>query len=672
MIKKQLVYTTISLSLAANIVISQSEDINKLLEKIDKLLQIKYTDPREGNVYEIRAGEELINNTFDLNLKIEKYIIDNKILNIQIIDKGHKIDGQNILSKDYSRYDRYETSFDLYEIYENHSNEKPIKYIELLDENNISTNNPDNVQKVVITLLNESKLIINKGDDKLNFSRYIDKNNNIVDLTNIDINTTEGLSVAKAVVGFEKQKELGYLKEFDIPSKIIGNYKIACNTLTINRNLDSFYTGAYMPEGKELINSLANRVFYKNGNKYFINYDFINSNNDEDKCKNNVTKIVHNDGIYSFDIKFNIKKDISLFLEGNQNFKLTIKSNIQPKLNNFRNKVIDAIVNQNSDISSSKFDILAGNTRFETAIEVSKEYTKINGANGVVIVGQDAIIDGLSAAPFAKYRNSPILLTQKDEVPRNVIDEIKRIFRSYTGIDTIYLIGGQNVISDNVFEQLVSEIKNVKIVRISGKDRYETSINISKKMDLESTNNAYIVGGFGEADAMSVAPLASNQGAPIIVSKQENLSESDKEIIKYNENIIDINIIGGVNKVSTQVMKDIKESADNRKNNNDIVLKRISGKDRKETNANVLRLFNNNDVSNIVISKDGMTGSSYLIDSLTAATLGYPIILSTDNISKSQKDFMENINSNSNLNKLIQVGYGISSKVIDSILNIIK
>lgn len=40
--------------------------------------------------------------------------------------------------------------------------------------------------------------------------------------------------------------------------------------------------------------------------------------------------------------------------------------------------------------------------------------------------------------------------------------------------------------------------------------------------------NAYIVGGYGEVDAMSVAPLAVRQGAPIIVSPRDGLTKDGK------------------------------------------------------------------------------------------------------------------------------------------------
>ena len=529
--KRQLVYIITIISLiSTNIaygyeIVKGNENITKLVEQIDNLLQIKYTHPDEtgsqdsstNSVYQIIADKEIIENIFDLKLKIEQYIVNKKVLDLKIIDKGHKIEKENILATELSSYERYETSKDLYNICVEVEGIKVIKSIKLFDENDIETEKESEVEKVIITLINDDEIEINKGMDKLDFTKPLDKNNNQIDLTNIDINTKEGLSIAKAVVNFDKAKELGYLKEYDIPSKVVADIKIIEDGLIEEKNLSEYYDGYYSNAGKDFISVLADRVFYKNGNKYNIRYNLLSEDTDEEKCKNNISKIVYKNDRYSFDIKLNIEKDISLCLIENQNFKLTIHSDNHSKLNQFRKNIIDAIVNGNKDIANSEYYTLAGNDRFETSIEVSKEYTKNNDANGVVLVGEDSVVDGLSVAPFAKYKNSPILLTKKDEIPNSTMNEIKRIFNKFDNVDTVYLVGGEDVISNEVYNQLVNEIKNIRIIRIDGEDRYKTSINICNRMNISDVNKTLDRVLDGEADAMSIAPLAVREGVPIIV-----------------------------------------------------------------------------------------------------------------------------------------------------------
>ena len=506
-----------------------------------------------------------------------------------------------------------------------------------------------------------------ESNDKLDFTKYIDKNGNKVDLTNVDITTTEGMSVVKTIVGFDKAKGLGYLKEFDIPSRTVANLKIIEDGLVEEKSLYEYYNGSYSKTGENLISVLADKVFYHNGSKFNINYDLLSEGTDEEKSKNNISKIIYKNDRYSFDIKMNVVKDVSLYLSKNQNFKLTIYSNNQAKLNQFRNDVINAVVNEDKSMMNTEYYTLAGNDRFETSVEVSKEYTKANNANGVVLVGENAVVDGLSAAPFARYKNSPILLTKKDEVPRVVMDEIKRIFNNFKGADTVYLIGGESVISDNVYNQLVDELKNVRVMRIYGEDRYETSINICSKMDLKNIDKAYIVGGDGEVDAMSIAPLAVREGVPIIVSPKNGISKDIKRFIEYYDNITHIEVIGGQDVVSTDVLMDIKDAAKSRRVNKDISLKRVWGNDRHETNAKVLEKFNIDSEDRIVVAKDGVKSFSHLIDSMSASILGYPMVLSTDRLIDEQVFAVDMIVSDGF--KLIQVGNGIDYSIINRIIN---
>lgn len=684
MIKKYYIHILLIISIiipkfvfAQETIIKGDKNIQQLVNDIDLLFQKKYTSSYEygdeysttNNIYKIIADGKVITNTFDLKLKIEEYILKETVLNIDIIDKGNKttITGE-VVGREYSMYDRYQTSESLYNIYESYKNEKVITNIELFDRNNLITDNKLEVEKVVITFLNGQKIDILKGSDKLDFDKPVDVNGNRIDLTNIDITTSDGLSIAKAVVGFEKAKELDTIKEFDIPSKLISSYKVIEDGFIEEKDLNEFYNGSYSQKGKDFIEGLADKVFYYNGNKFNLNYDILNSGTDEQKVVNNISKLRYSNNKYWFDIYLNFKLDLRTSLSGNQNFKLSIYSDDQMKIESFRKDVINAVVNGDKDIVNRQYDVLAGNDRFETSVQISKEYTRLNKANSIVLVGKDAVVDGLSAAPFAKYKNGPILLSDKNNIPQVVMDEIKRIFNLYSEVDTVYIIGGENTISNDVLRQIIDEIKKVRVIRISGKDRYETSINISNRMDLSSLNKVYLVGGNGEADAMSVAPLASNQGIPVIVSPKNGINEDLKYLFEKNENITTVDIIGGRNSIDTQVLLDIKNCAYNRDNNKDIELNRISGEDRKETNAEILELFDSKYVSKIVVAKDGIKNKIDLVDSLGAASLGYPIVLSTDTLAISQLNSLKKI-INDNY-KLIQVGNGIDESTIKKLLNL--
>ncbi len=73
-------------------------------------------------------------------------------------------------------------------------------------------------------------------------------------------------------------------------------------------------------------------------------------------------------------------------------------------------------------------------------------------------------------------QNAPILLTSKDKLNDKTKAEIQRLKAK-----KVYLIGGTSVLSTNIEK----EIKDLKISfeRISGAERYQTSLELAKKLD---------------------------------------------------------------------------------------------------------------------------------------------------------------------------------------------
>lgn len=51
-----------------------------------------------------------------------------------------------------------------------------------------------------------------------------------------------------------------------------------------------------------------------------------------------------------------------------------------------------------------KVEVLSGDSRFTTAVEVSKERFKDGEAEAIILVGEDAIVDGLASAPLASQK----------------------------------------------------------------------------------------------------------------------------------------------------------------------------------------------------------------------------------------------------------------------------
>ena len=167
----------------------------------------------------------------------------------------------------------------------------------------------------------------------------------------------------------------------------------------------------------------------------------------------------------------------------------------------------------------ARVDILAGSNRYETAVEIAKEYVGIKGTKNptsatntitdIVLVNGNALVDGLSAAPLAAKKDAPVLLTEADSLPKATKAYLKELMADHlVGADksaTIHLVGGESVLSKSLERELKALGFNVE--RYGGDNREETSLEVAEAIG--TTNEVFVVGAEGEADAMSIAAVAA-------------------------------------------------------------------------------------------------------------------------------------------------------------------
>jgi len=244
------------------------------------------------------------------------------------------------------------------------------------------------------------------------------------------------------------------------------------------------------------------------------------------------------------------------------------------------NEVIFAAHKKILDKEENEIEVksLAGVNRYETAIKVSQERFNYGEANAVILVEKDAVIDGLGVAPLAISENAPILFADFNSLNTETIAEMFRVLGENFAQKTVYIVGGEQKISPML--QLMLSQKGVNVERIGGTNRYETSLNIAKKLNSNS-EFVFVVGGNGEADAMSISAKAAELKVPIVVVEKNKLSEEAKDLLKDKE----IYIIGGDSRVSEAVKLELDKLDLNKTS------KRVAGLNRKETNAMVIKEF---------------------------------------------------------------------------------
>lgn len=314
-------------------------------------------------------------------------------------------------------------------------------------------------------------------------------------------------------------------------------------------------------------------------------------------------------------------------------------------------------------------EVLAGDDRYETAVEVANKTanTKDVAGNGnLVLVNGNALVDGLAASPLAsilgKTSNvevAPILLTKTDSLPESTKDYIKEVVsKKSTGKVKVYIVGGNAVVSEKVEKEL-KEL-GVDVVRSGGSNREETSLKVAELISKnKKPYNTFVVGANGEADAMSIAPVAADREEPIIVSKNGGLSKAGvQKIVDLKANAT---IVGGTEVVSEATEKALKDAK--------ISTSRVAGSNRQKTNAAIIDRYAKNGLNKIIVSKDGSAKKDELVDALTSTSLAVkedaPIVLATDKISDEQINALKNKADKGVF--IYQIGYGVSNNVLETL-----
>ncbi|BDR63409.1 cell wall-binding repeat-containing protein [Clostridium tetani] len=302
---------------------------------------------------------------------------------------------------------------------------------------------------------------------------------------------------------------------------------------------------------------------------------------------------------------------------------------------------------QASDISHERY---WGKDRYETSIKISQKGWE-NGAKYVVLASGQGYADALSASPFAKLIDAPILLTKGDKLEEKTLQEIKRLNPS-----KVYIIGGEGSISQHIEDEIKSKISN-DVERFKGEDRYETSMKMAQRFP--NKEKVILASGEGYADALSAAPIAAINSMPIILTPRDRLPKLAEDYLKKDE-VKTIYIIGGTASISDTIEKELPLSI------------RIYGKDRFETNAEIIRNFILDfDYKNAYIALGaGETGNEFA-DALTGAVVAAkdraPVLLTGKNLNSSTKAISNEVLFPHTKFKVLGGANNVSDKLVEDI-----
>ena len=492
-------------------------------------------------------------------------------------------------------------------------------------------------------------------------------------------------AVADQVVDFAKIANVGGVsRTLDLP--LVGTHEYVLDDVEVHEiAVPTVYTKAegYSKAGADLINPLI-RAKRDNKADYSFNYKGVNyalATNAGVKVANDAqaeaavdtanAKIdVAGDGyVLRLNVRVLDKNDKDRFKTLQFKFEGKTQQDLVRVLNDLKGK---------NEVVVGKFVKLAGSDRAATAVEVSKERFGYKEADSVVVVGANALIDGLSAAPLAAAKNAPVLIAGKNGLDNGSLAEIERACKDLSN-KTVYIVGGENSVSYAAKKQLEDKFGAV-VVRLAGDDRYDTSLEVDHRLvkDGQASTTRFVVGGNGAADAMSASAVAAKKAAgkvsPILVVKKDGIKATTRTYLAGK--VDQAYVVGGTSTASTQVFKDIEKvisvtpAGYNTLNNK---VKRLSGEDRYATNLAVINEFYANPKANGLAVVSGKT--QYLVDAQTAgafaADRGLAVLLTADKLNKDQEDILANGVLKGLKTNIYQVGGVVSNGVMKSVVDIL-
>lgn len=192
--------------------------------------------------------------------------------------------------------------------------------------------------------------------------------------------------------------------------------------------------------------------------------------------------------------------------------------------------------------------------RYTTAIEASRKAFKLS--DKVILAKGEDFPDALTGTTLANFYNAPILLTRKDTLNKETLEEIKRLETK-----EVFLLGGTEAFSQRVEDDLG---KDIKVTRLAGKDRVETSKivfnHLVKNFEIKGVG---IASGRDFPDALAASPYLAKERMGLLLVNDK--SQIEKENLPQKRVVF-----GGEEAVSKEISDHLKAE-------------RIGGKDRYET-----------------------------------------------------------------------------------------
>ncbi|MGH1548979.1 cell wall-binding repeat-containing protein [Leifsonia poae] len=224
--------------------------------------------------------------------------------------------------------------------------------------------------------------------------------------------------------------------------------------------------------------------------------------------------------------------------------------------------VSDSVARSLAHYVASPADVIrvAGSDRFATS-RALMEFGFPTGSKTVLLASGFGFPDALSAGAAATSKHAGVLLVDgRGTAPDPAtLEELKR-----TGVTKVEIVGGPAAISSQ-YEAALARIPGLSVGRVSGPDRFSTSVAITKDafpgLDGAQTyavgafhprDSAVIASGLNFPDALAGAALAGRMGAPLLIATQSCLPPDALQAME-NVGVKTAVLIGGINSLASSL-----------------------------------------------------------------------------------------------------------------------
>ena len=198
---------------------------------------------------------------------------------------------------------------------------------------------------------------------------------------------------------------------------------------------------------------------------------------------------------------------------------------------------------------------IAGSTRFSTATAIAEQ---LNSApQEVFFVYGFNYADALSVSTVAAVKGAPIIyLSTSGELDHDTADYLAKIKGR---VKTAYVIGGEGVISDDMMNKAAKALGLKSAVRVAGKDRYLTCVEVNKAFAETLTGKAVCIAtGLAFPDALAGGVFAAGKKAPLFLA-DNSLSSAQAEYLK-SKDPDNIYVFGGTGAVPDSLVNTVAKA----------------------------------------------------------------------------------------------------------------